>query len=176
MQQMKLLLVAACLLVLAGCASSVQRESLEAAGQAGQAGAAVKVKSLSVSLSPEAQKLVADNPKFDQEKLVATVRRMVEARGLVSDAAPANLEIVVTDFRVRSSFTAVMFGVMAGTDSLAGDVVVKDAAGRPIRKFKVSASYGLGGLAGGQDDVRLNWLYEKFGEHTSNELAGVPDK
>lgn len=173
MQQVKSLLVAMCLVVLAGCASSVQRDASEPAGIAGTA---VKVKSVSVSLSPEAQKLVADNAKFDPDKLLATVRRMVEARGLVSDAGAGNLDITVTDFRVRSSFTAVMFGVMAGTDSLAGDVVVKDASGKPLRKFKVSASYGLGGLAGGQDDVRLGWLYEKFGEHVSNELAGTPSK
>jgi len=41
-----------------------------------------------------------------------------------------------------------------------------------VRKFNVSASYGLGGIAGGQDDVRMNWLYEKFAEHTIAELSG----
>ena len=148
-------------LMLGACASGVQRDG-EAAMVQGGASAPIKVSAVSISLSPEAQKLVADNTKFDQEKLLATMRRILEGRGLIASGAGEKAEIVVTDFRTRSSFSAVMFGVMAGTDSLAGDVVVKDAGGKVVRKFKVSASYGLGGLAGGQDDVRMNWLYETF--------------
>ncbi len=172
------LVVTAVAAVLAGCASGVQREPSEPGAVASRPAQAVKVAGISVSLSPEAQKLVADSPKFDPDKLAATVRRMLEGRGLLvaSDAGLPRAEIVVTDFRVRGSFAAVMFGVMAGTDNVTGDVIVRDPAGKMVRKFRVHAVYGLGGFAGGQDDMRLNWMYEKFGEHTTAELAGTPLK
>ena len=47
-----------------------------------------------------------------------------------------------------------------------------DARGNLLRKFTVDASYGLGGFAGGIEETRLSWLYEKFTEHTVNELKG----
>lgn len=158
--------------VVAGCASGVKREGGDAAAIAGQAVQRLPVGAVSVKLSAEAQKLAADNPKFDQEKLLYTVRRGLEANGLLASGTPARAEIVVTDFRVRGTFSAVMWGVMAGTDNVTGDVIVLDSTGRPMRKFTVNASYGLGGFAGGQDDMRLGWLYEKFTEHTVAELGG----
>lgn len=96
----------------------------------------------------------------------------MELNGLKNDTAAAQAEIVVTEFRVRGTFSAVMRGVMAGTDNVTGDVVVRDSSGKQLRKFTVNASYGLGGFAGGQDDMRLGWLYEKFAEHTVEELGG----
>ena len=157
---------------LAGCASGVKREA-DASSVAGQAVAKMPVGTVTVSLSPGAQKLAAENPKFDQEKLLYTVRRALEVNGLVQGGAAApRAEIVITDFRVRGTFSAVMWGVMAGTDNVTGDVVVRDASGKQLRKFSVNASYGLGGFAGGQDDMRLGWLYEKFAEHTVAELGG----
>jgi hypothetical protein len=42
-----------------------------------------------------------------------------------------------------------------------------------LNSFEVSASYALGGLAGGQDDARLSWLYEKFAELASKEITGT---
>ena len=80
------------------------------------------------------------------------------------------------DFRVRSNFTAVMFGFMAGNDSITGDVVLRDAAGKELNRFEVSASYALGGLAGGMDDARMGWLYEKFAELTVENLGGPESK
>ena len=35
----------------------------------------------------------------------------------------------------------------------------------------VSVAYALGGIAGGQDETRMSWLYEKFAEETLNELT-----
>ena len=157
-------------LVLAGCASGVTREGA-AAATAGQAMPRLPVSAVSVRLSPEAQKLVADNPKFDAERLLQTVRRYLEANGLVESVATARAEIVLTEFRVRSTGAAIMLGMMAGTDNVTGDVIVRDAAGRQLRRFRVNASYGLGGAMGG-DDTRLSWLYEKFAEHTVAELGG----
>jgi hypothetical protein len=45
-----------------------------------------------------------------------------------------------------------------------------DPAGRALRSFEVNANYAFGGLAGGQDSVRMNWMYDKFAELASAEL------
>ena len=171
MKTIKAVLAALAIAVLiAGCSSGVKRES-EVAATAGQAMPKLPVADVAIRLTPEAQKLAADNPKFDPERLRQTVRRYLEANQLVQPGAGAVAEIVVTEFRVRGTFSAVMWGVMAGTDNVTGDVVVRDKAGRQLRKFTVNASYGLGGAMGG-DDTRLNWLYETFAEHTVGELGG----
>ena len=60
--------------------------------------------------------------------------------------------------------------LFAGADNISGNVHVLDPAGKTLRSFEVSASYAFGGLAGGQDSIRLNYLYEKFAELTRDQL------
>ncbi len=160
---------------LAGCASGVTRAPDAKVTQPYFATSSVKAGNVTVSLTPEAQAKLSDNLKFDQEKLRSTVSRALEAKNLVTPAPDASLptvEVIVSDIRTRSNFTAVMFGFMAGNDHIVGDVVVRDPSGRELQRFNVSASYALGGLAGGQDDARMGWLYETFAKHTVEELTG----
>jgi glucose dehydrogenase len=77
----------------------------------------------------------------------------------------------VSNIRVRSNFSAVMWGFMAGNDTITGDIIIKDQNGEVLDQFEVSAAYALGGLAGGQDDARMGWLYESFAEETLKELV-----
>jgi hypothetical protein len=49
-------------------------------------------------------------------------------------------------------------------------VRVLDPTGKTLRSFDVSASYAFGGFAGGQDSIRVNYLYEKFAELTRDQL------
>ncbi len=168
--------VAGLVAVASGCASGVKRADESAKRAAYFAGGGRAAQDVTLSMSKEAQEKLADNLKFDQQKLLATVRRALEGTNLLAkspDATLPTIEIVVTDVRVRSTFSAVMWGFMAGSDSIAGDVIVRDASGRELQRFGVSASYALGGLAGGQEDARMNWLYETFAQHTLQELTGT---
>ncbi len=90
------------------------------------------------------------------------------AKADATDATHLNVE--VTGIRVRSSFSAVMFGFMAGSDYVDSTVTFADADNHPVDHFKVSASYALGGIAG-IDSMRMDWLYEKFTEKTLATLA-----
>ena len=164
------------LVFLAGCASGVRRAEDKDKREAYFAGSGKVANEVTLSLSKEAQALLSDNLKFDQEKLLSTVRRALDAKGLLaktSDSKLPKIEIVITDIRVRSNFSAIMFGFMAGSDSVTGDVIAKAGDGSELQRFTVSASYALGGIAGGQDDTRMNWLYETFAQHTVDELTGV---
>lgn len=134
---------------------------------------------LNVKLSSEAKDDATDNLKFNQNDLEATIRRALLVNDLLAeqyDSGLPTIEITVTAVRVRSSFSAIMFGFMAGDDHIEGDVVVRATDGNVLQKFSVSASYALGGLAGGQDDARLSWLYETFAEHVTEELTGQSEE
>jgi hypothetical protein len=129
--------------------------------------------SVSLSLTPDAKAKAVDNLKFNPDRLLDHVRRALEAKSMIgaNDKPLPKLEVVVKSMRVRSNFSAVMWGFMAGADSIDGDIVLTDASGKEVDRFSVSASYALGGLAGGQDDARMGWLYESFAEETVKELA-----
>lgn len=65
-----------------------------------------------------------------------------------------------------------MFGAMAGADKVDGVVSLQDSSGRFVRKFLVHTGYALGGFAGGVDESRMGWLYDKFAQYTVHEIAG----
>lgn len=154
-----------------GCASGVKRGS-EAATSAAERPANNQVASVSVMLTDGAKSKVADNLKFNPDELLNHVKRALDGSSLINTGVShTSMEIQIKDFRVRSNFSAVMWGFMAGADSVTADVVLKDQAGREFDRFEVSASYALGGLGGGQDETRMSWLYEKFAEETVKEMS-----
>ena len=162
---------------LAGCASGVTRMDAPAGSTAAAAPVAAPakvVKSVSLWLNDDARKLLADNLKFNPDTLKSTVERALSAQGAVKADATQQLDIEITNFRVRSNFSAIMFGFMAGNDNVEGVVTLKDGDGKVLRRGKVSASYALGGIGGGQDDARMGWLYEEFAKHAAAEVVGAP--
>jgi hypothetical protein len=135
-------------------------------------------KSISISLSDDAQKKVADNVKFNPQTLLDTVKRTLQTSKLLDEnsaLATRSVDIVITDMRARPNFTAIAFGFMAGADMVKGDVVTRDLQGKEIGRFEVHADYALGGLAGGMDSTRMDWLYEKFAQLTLENLQGTSD-
>jgi hypothetical protein len=156
---------------LLGCASGVKREERADTAAIAQT-AAVKYSALNLYLNDKAQKLIADNAKFNPEALKGTLQRMLVSRNLLAVDSPYRIDVEITDIRARSNFSAVMFGFLAGSDSVAGTVYLRDKDGKQLGKYDVSASYALGGIAGGQDETRMGWLYEEFARLAVNELTG----
>lgn len=125
-------------------------------------------------------KKVADNVKVNPQTLLDTVKRSMQTSKLLdenSGLAVRTVDIVITDMRTRSNFTAIAFGFMAGADMVKGDVITRDLQGKVIDRFAVHADYALGGLAGGMDSTRMDWLYcyEKFAQLTLENLQGASD-
>ena len=148
---------------LTACASTVDRKvsSWQYQGQ--------KFASLRVSLNDAAKEKLKDNIKFDAQRFEQNILRTMESRGLIDKSSKNAVDVEVSDIRVRSTFSAVMWGFMAGNDHVSGTVRLKHPAG-VMHTFDVSASYALGGLGGGQDESRMNWLYEEFAKLTVNEI------
>lgn len=162
------------LLCLAGCSAGVTRPNNEPLSSNVPL---TEPAALTLTLSDNARKQIGENLKFDQGKLLETLNRAFDSKGLLakdSASATRHVEIEVTDVRVRGTFSAIMWGFMAGNDHLNGKVTLSDRESHPLRHFDVSAAYALGGLGGGQDGARLGWLYEKFTEEAVNELTGAP--
>ena len=127
---------------------------------------------VTVAMSPDAAKQLADSPQFNRDELASYLRRRLEGKGLIGIDASHRVDIVITDLRVRGVFAAVMFGFMAGDDHVNGRVRILDERNVAIRSFDVQASYAFGGAAGG-DGMRMNWLYDKFSELAIGELEKV---
>lgn len=169
----KLIVVVATAFMLGGCASGVTRAPSASAEKTGIQ-TYNQFSSVSLSMSNGAKEKALENLKFNPDELLSHVKRALDSRSLINGSAGTQLprlEVVVKDMRIRSNFSAIMWGFMAGADSIQGDIVLTDASGKEIDRFEVSASYALGGLAGGQDSARMSWLYEKFAEETVKELS-----
>ncbi|WP_175960247.1 DUF4410 domain-containing protein [Burkholderia pyrrocinia] len=160
---------------LSGCASSVTRDAGNQAGPTATASTSkfgTKPVIVKVTLDAAAQEALKDNLKFSPKKLQEQIENALYARKLLAKADSTDamhLNVEVTGIRVRSSFSAVMFGFMAGSDYVDGTVTLVGTDNRQVDRFKVSASYALGGIAG-MDGTRMDWLYENFTEKTLSTL------
>lgn len=165
--------------VLGGCASGVKRADDPGKRQAVFSREGAVARDVTLSLDKSAQAQLAENLKFDRNRLLSMVKQALDSKNLLAKTPAAGLpivEIIITDIRVRSNFTAIMFGFMAGEDRIAGEVIVRDGGGTELQRFAVTVSYALGGLAGGQDDARMGWLYESFAKELVTELTGAAAK
>lgn len=106
-----------------GCASGVRRPDATPREHF-NASAGPIARSVSISLSDDAQKKVANNLKFNPQALLDTVKRSLQTSKLLdenSSLAVRSVDISITDMRARSNFTAIAFGFMAGADMVKGD-------------------------------------------------------
>jgi Domain of unknown function (DUF4410) len=163
-------------ILLSGCAGTVKSDMKEGATSATKL---LGVFEITTQVAPSASQKIVDNPQFNRNELADWVKRRLDAKGLMAPGAKNKVEITVTDVRIRSAVTAILLGVLAGGDVITAQVRLIDENQRQVRSFEVSASYAFGGYAGGQDSLRMNWLYEKFSDLTLAELektVSLPDQ
>jgi hypothetical protein len=101
-------------------------------------------------------------------RLEACLREQMRKQGR-GPAASAQLDVVVTAFRLRSTATSVWFGAMAGGDVLDVDVVVK-SDGQEVRRFKTGAGQIRGGLIAPSSEGRFERLTETTAERVVEQL------
>ena len=155
-------------IALTGCAAGIKPE----VSNAPYAYDGRKFDRVTVQMSPQAKKELPDNLDFDAKTFEAELTKVMDAGQLLQSGSDSRVLVTVKDIRSRSTLNAVLWGFMAGDDHVVGDVTLLGAGDRPLHKFEVSASYALGGLAGGTD-TRMGWLYRRFAELTMQELKGA---
>jgi hypothetical protein len=163
--------------LLTGCASTINRttgtvkETSQVKEIAVQSIKFTPIKSVSISLDANAQKKLADNANFSEQKLREKLRQvLVSGNYLQSGNANAKLQldVLITSIRVRSAASAILLGFFAGADNITGQVFLKDGD-KVIDNFEVDISYAFGG-AMGDTDMRMNWMYESFSTKILEEL------
>ena len=100
-----------------GCATSTSSASQPSAS------AAIALKSVSVPCPNSV------------DALRTTLQRTLESKSLIAPDGDFDLQVVVDDIRVRSTFNAVMWGFMAGDDHLDGTATVLRKDGQPAGRF-----------------------------------------
>jgi len=160
-------------LAVVGCASGVKRTP-EHKTAVFKPSAEFPIGRINVSATQEAlDKIEAAKKKFNPELLKGSIMTALSAQHLFAQNGQGGLtmDVVVTRVRVRSTFNAIMWGAMSGNDAVDGQVVVKDAVGKELDRFDVTASYALGGFGGGQDATRTGWLYDAFAKEVAGQYA-----
>jgi hypothetical protein len=122
-------------------------------------------------MSPNSSAQLADNLKFDIGTLRGMIDKSLQSQRLIAADGEFELKVLIDDIRVRGTFSAIMFGFMAGDDHLYGTATLRRRDGQALGSFAVKVSYALGGLGGGQDGSRLGWLYEEFAKKLTQELV-----
>jgi len=159
---------------LAGCASQVTRPPEEPISRE----PVRALTSFDIEISPKCKAAMSDpeTQKFDVAALRGVIQRTLDAAQLVSPDGDFKLTVTIDELRVRGTFNAIFWGIMAGTDQLNGTATLTRVDDRPVGNFKIGTSYGLGGLAGGLDSSRLPWLYEEFAKLLTKELVALRDQ
>lgn len=151
---------------LVACASTVTRRPGADWYYGGQQFGAVRV-----TLTPKAERKLEDHTEFDPWQLEAAMAQALETRGLLSRESPYQLDVQVTDLRVRSTFWAFMLSFVYGADRVVGHVTVRQpASGRRLHSFVVKAYNALAGWVTLPASVRTEWLYDEFAELTVREI------
>ena len=130
--------------------------------------------SFAVTMSPQAKSQLADNLKFNIDALRSKVGLALDSKNLVAKDGDFELLVTVDDIRVRGTFSAMALGFLAGDDHLYGTATLRRGA-KTLGSFEIKTSWALGGIAGGQDDARLGWLYEEFAKQLAEELVARRD-
>lgn len=170
MKHIKVIATFAVMMFLAACSGTVKNMSgYENYRYQGEQYATVK---LSV---PE--EITKEFIKFDQTALKNVILSKLKAENLMDtpQATTYAMEVNIDSVHVRSTGAAIMFGFLAGSDSIKGRVNLKNGE-QVINSFNVDASYGAGGLVGGVDGTRMEWLYQKFAELIAQTVKNKPSE
>lgn len=131
-----------------------------------------KYGNINVILADEISSDPSKTTRANQVNLEDKIKARLQSLGVYDETSTNKIDVVVSKLRVRNAFNAIMFGFMSGSDNLGGTVTLKDGQDNQISTFDISASYAMGGIAGGQNDARLGWLGDEFAELTANTIVG----
>jgi len=137
------------------------------------------VTAVTVAVTPAVRDQLAAEPRLKDSALLAAVNAELRARKLLGDPGSQSgrtLQISVDAFATRASSNAVLFGYIVGSGTLAGEVIVRDAADVELRRFRVQAASRLMRSASGQDENPLGALYRRFANLAVDNLTGTPSK
>jgi uncharacterized protein DUF4410 len=165
MKKLQYVLTALVMVMLTACSGNVKNLSVDSNYKyAGEQYGAVNVDTSKATIS--------DDGSFDKIALKQKIQEILEKENLIKSTSAETIRINIKNVRLRSEGAAVLLGFLAGADSLEGTVTLLGKDGQVVNQFDIDASYAAGGFIGGQDGMRMEWLYGKFGELTAQTIKG----
>ncbi len=95
-----------------------------------------------------------------EDSLTAAIRQRLTATGKLEPAG-ATLEVKIISMRLRSTTTAVLWGVLAGPDHLRAQVTVSNN-GAVLKTFIAEANRTSGAMAGAGSGGRIEGMCEEL--------------
>jgi hypothetical protein len=160
-------------LALAACSSGRSPTPATSPAPAPPAASATSGAGSDVAITVDASRLPADRrATFDRLSGSARFEAALRDQMLKQQrrpAPPAQVDVSVTAFRLRSTATSVWFGAMAGGDVLDVDVVVKNN-GQEVKRIKTGSGQIRGGLIAPSAEGRFERLVEATAERVVEQL------
>ncbi len=170
------------ILLLSGCSSVINQENDLNVGaqrfkeQQIKVNAINPITSITLDLAPEVGNDIRNYLGFNRDKLLEKILIELNKNKLYSNNQKnLDLSVEITKVKIRTEYSAVMFGFLAGVDILDGRISIKDKSGLEVDAFDVNASYGLGGSLAGSDSVRTDFLYETFARSVIKGINKIND-
>ena len=117
---------------------------------------------------------VADVPSHFLLAVKGHVENELSQRGMLAKGSADGahqIDVNVTYYRMRTGFTRMMFGVLAGKDGIEGDVTVHDAGTGAVISRLTASSFNI--LAVGSDDDVARMFAEQVAMALENGKSGV---
>lgn len=108
--------------------------------------------------SNQVQKNFETSKVANPESIEEVFQDALKALRRIDKDSKEKIEIKVKEASFRSTFTAVMFGAMAGGDTFIFDLIIRDEKGKEIDKINFTYKFYLGGLIYGSQNARKKWL------------------
>lgn len=156
------------MLFLSACAAHVQM----ADNSASYAYAGEKYGKINIVLADQISTDASKAERARQLNLESAIQSALRAQGLYDETSANAVNVSINTLHIRNAFNAIMWGALSGTDNMDGTVKLVNDSNVEKASFDITASYGAGGFSGGQNDVRLGWLSNKFAELTANTIKG----
>ncbi len=112
-----------------------------------------------------------------EDRLARTIKTaLIKKKLFDSETTTQNsliLEVTITDISYRGKGLMTSITFPGNEDSLTGQMVVSDHAGKVIKKFSVTIDNQHGGHLGDGEDGRMGRLYQAFANNTYKALAEI---
>ena len=114
--------------------------------------------------------IINDEGAFNKKTLEKSIQEALVKASLVDEKSDLSVLVDMKNVNIRSQGAAMVLGFLAGSDSLEGTVSLVKPDGSLLDKFGIKASYSAGGLIGGLDSARMDWLYDQFAKLTAENI------
>jgi hypothetical protein len=138
-----------------------------------------KVKSVTITFTPQVAAKTADDPRFNTQALFAAIKSELLLRKILDDSdahISATAEVLIEDYSMRPTSNVILFGNIISNGTLNGSIRLLDAQGNDMPGYRVAAATRVSIPASGESKNPLEPLYREFAIMMGHALDGTKPK